>query len=332
MFQQADLSSNTNITVRQLLHEFTESQKRVWPLAATNFNGLENVRVKHFHFDGFQIKVQFNPERLKSSVSKVDQQSIAARACFLCEENRPPEQEAIDFDGQYQILINPYPIFQDHFTIASRIHTPQRFFPNAATMLRLAKAFEGFMVFYNGPECGASAPDHLHFQAGEKELLPLDDEFEKLIRHAGRQLFSGENTQVWAFDNYLRKMISVETVSTEEALSVILTFYKHFQAMQPEKVEPMMNVLCTFSGGKWLVHLFPRRAHRPSHFFETGEKQILISPGSVDFGGLFITPRLEDFEKITKEDVVDILEQVCVDPETFLELTKKIKFDLKNKI
>lgn len=328
MFQVPDI--NTNKTARQLLHEFTESQKQVWPLVAANFNGLEKAKVKHFLFDGFQIKVQFNPERLLSSISMVDKQSIAARACFLCNENRPTEQEAIEFDDQYLILVNPYPIFQDHFTITSRFHTEQRFLPNAGSLLRLAKSLEGFVVLYNGPECGASAPDHLHFQAGEKELLPVDAEFEQLSRHSGRMLFSGENTEVWAFDNYLRKMISVKTFSLEEGLRTITVFYNHFRAMQPEKVEPMMNVLSTFSGGKWVIHLFPRKAHRPSQFFETGEKQILISPGSVDFGGLFITPRLEDFEKITREDVVNILEQVCVDQKTFSLLIEKIRIDLKN--
>lgn len=329
MFQLPEIHTQGNISVRQVMHDFVESQKRVWPLVAANYKSLEKVEVKHFLFDGFQIKAQNNPERIKSSASNVDKASIAARACFLCAENRPPQQEAIDFDNQFEILVNPYPIFQDHLTISSRKHIPQRFMPNAETFLRLARRLEGFMVFYNGPECGASAPDHLHFQAGEKELLPLDEEFEKLSLHSGRVLYSGENTHVWAFDHYLRKMISVQTVSQEEALAAISVFYDQFSAMQPEKDEPMMNVLCTFSNSHWTVHLFPRRAHRPRQFFESGEQQILISPGSVDFGGLFILPRREDFLKITSEDIADILEQVCVDQESFEILTDGISKKLK---
>jgi ATP adenylyltransferase/5',5'''-P-1,P-4-tetraphosphate phosphorylase II len=311
----------------EILGEFTESQIQAWPLAAANFKGLEKVEEKTFQFDGLQIRAQFNLERMRSSVAEVDKQSIAARKCFLCSENRPSEQDGIAFGDDFLILVNPFPIFKNHFTISCNRHVDQRFIPGVKTLLELAAAMEGFTVFYNGPECGASAPDHLHFQAGESSFMPVTDDFER-IKSSGRILFSGEKTSVWAFDNYLRKMISVETSSMDEALKVVDLYYKHFAAMQPEKIEPMMNALCSFSNGKWTIHLFPRKAHRPTHFYEEGEKQILISPGSVDFGGVFILPRREDFDKISKENIVDILAQVCVDQDTFLELTAEIRKDL----
>jgi len=327
MAQLLDLISNTNKTAKQILGEFTESQIQAWPFAAVNFKGLEKVEDKSFQFNGFQIKAQFNPERMRSSVAEIDKQSIAARKCFLCNENRPPEQDGISFGDDFLILVNPFPIFKNHFTISCNRHVDQRFIPNVKILLELAQAMEGFTVFYNGPECGASAPDHLHFQAGESSFLPLTEEFER-IKPTGRILFSGKNTGVWAFDNYLRKMISVETASMDEGLKVVDLYYKHFAAMQPEKIEPMMNVLCSFSNGKWIIHLFPRKAHRPSQFYEKGEKQLLLSPGSVDFGGVFILPRREDFDKISKENIVDILRQVCINQDTFLELTEKIRNDL----
>ncbi len=316
----------TNKTAAAILGEFTESQLQAWPLAASNYKGLEKVEEKSFQFDGFQIRAQFNPERMRSSVAEVDKQSIAARKCFLCSENRPPEQDGIAFGDDFLILVNPFPIFKNHFTISCNRHVDQRFIPNVKTLAELAKAMEGFTVFYNGPECGASAPDHLHFQAGESSFMPVTDEFERL-KSSGRIIFSGEKTKVWAFDNYLRKMISVESSSLDGALKVVDLYYKHFEAMQPAKIEPMMNALCSFSNGKWTIHLFPRKAHRPSHFYAEGEKQILISPGSVDFGGVFILPRREDFDKISKENIVDILDQVCVDQDTFQELTEKIRMD-----
>ncbi|HEX7583646.1 MAG TPA: DUF4922 domain-containing protein, partial [Prolixibacteraceae bacterium] len=238
--------------------------------------------------------------------------------------------DAIAFGDQFLILVNPFPIFKTHFTIPSNAHVDQRFLPGVKALLELAKAMEGFTVFYNGPECGASAPDHLHFQAGESSFMPITEEFQRMKLNSGRLLFSGENTRVWAFDNYLRKMISVETSSLFEALEVIGVYYKHFQAMQPEKVEPMMNVLCSWTDGIWTIHLFPRKLHRPTQFFAVGDEQILISPGSVDFGGVFITPRREDFDKMTKEDIVDILAQVSVNQDMFTDLTGKIKADLKN--
>jgi len=267
---------------------------------------------------------------MKSSVANVDKETIAARQCFLCNENRPPEQDAIAFGDQYLILVNPFPIFKYHFTISSNAHVDQRFLPNVSSLLDLSAAMEGFTVFYNGPECGASAPDHLHFQAGENGFMPIGKDFEQL-KQTSRPLYAGNHTQVWAADHYLRKMISMETGSMDEGLEVIGTYYRHFQSLQPEKVEPMMNALCSYSNGKWTIHLFPRKAHRPTQFYASGEKQILISPGSVDFGGVFILPRQEDFEKITKEEVIDILNQVTLNQDTFLDLTEKIKTDLKNR-
>jgi ATP adenylyltransferase/5',5'''-P-1,P-4-tetraphosphate phosphorylase II len=330
MDQLLDLIRDTNKSAKQVLSEFTESQKLTWPLADANFKGLEKVKEKNFQFAGFQVKVQFNPERIRSSAAKVDKQSIAERKCFLCNENRPPEQNAIAFDDQFVILVNPFPIFRKHFTISSNTHVDQRFLSGEKTLLELAEAMEGFTVFYNGPECGASAPDHLHFQAGESSFMPITSEFELLKQHSGRLLFSGNETQVWVFDNYLRKMISVETSSMEEGLTVIDIFYRHFEAMQPEKVEPMINALCSCTAGKWIIHLFPRKTHRPTQFFDEGAGQILISPASVDFGGVFITPRCEDFDKITKEDVVDIFTQVCVNQDSFQKLTENIRKDLAN--
>ena len=327
MTQLLDLIQNTNKSAKQILGEFTESQIQTWPLAAANFNGLEKVEERSFQLDGFQIRAQFNPERMRSSVAEVDKQTIAARKCFLCDENRPPEQDSIAFGDDFLILVNPFPIFKNHFTISCNRHVDQRFIPNVKMLLDLAEAMEGFTVFYNGPECGASAPDHLHFQAGESSFMPVTGEFER-IKSSGRILFSGEKTGVWAFEHYLRKMISIETSSMDEGLKVIDLYYKHFEAMQPEKVEPMMNALCSFSSGKWTIHLFPRKAHRPSQFYEKGEKQMLISPGSVDFGGVFILPRREDFDKISKENIVDILVQVCIDQDAFQELTEKMRDDM----
>ena len=327
MAQLLDIIKGTNKPASKILREFVESEKLLWPLAAANYNGLKSVEEKQFQFDGFQVKVQFNPERMRSSAAKVDKQSIAERKCFLCSENRPAEQDAISFGDDFLILVNPFPIFQTHFTITCNSHIDQRFIPNVKSMLEIAAAMEGFTVFYNGPECGASAPDHLHFQAGESTFMPIATEFEQL-KSTARQLCSAAETQVWAFDDYLRKMISVETSSLDEALRIIGIYFTYFQAMQPEKIEPMMNALCTFSGEKWTIHLFPRKLHRPSQFFAEGDDQLLISPASVDFGGVFISPRKEDFDKITKEDIEDIFNQVSLNQDTFQKLTDKIRTDL----
>lgn len=328
MDQLLDLLKDKNRNAKQVLNEFAEAQKQSWPLAKANYEGLKLVEVNQFLFDGFQIKVQFNPERMRSSSAKVDKVSIAERKCFLCNENRPLEQQALAFGDQFLILLNPYPIFQTHFTITSNTHIAQQFIDNTQSMLELAAAMEGFTILYNGPESGASAPDHLHFQAGESDLLPVNQEFECMKINVGQLLFSGIKTQVWAFDNYLRKMISIETSFLSEGLEVMNVFFQKFSNLQPEKIEPMLNVLCSCAKGIWTIHLFPRKAHRPTQFFANGEEQLLISPGSVDLGGVFVIPRQEDFKKITKLDIIDILAQVSLNQESFAELSKGMVSDL----
>ncbi|HET6558421.1 MAG TPA: DUF4922 domain-containing protein, partial [Prolixibacteraceae bacterium] len=180
MEQFLDLKYTNNKSAVQVLSEFAEAQKQSWSLARANYDGLKSVENKEFQFDGFKVKVQFNPERIRSSAAKVDQQSIAERKCFLCNENRPIEQKGISFGEQFLILINPFPIFKTHFTISSNIHVAQRFLVNAQALLEMAAVMEGFMVLYNGPESGASAPDHLHFQAGEEGFMPVGEEYEQL--------------------------------------------------------------------------------------------------------------------------------------------------------
>jgi ATP adenylyltransferase/5',5'''-P-1,P-4-tetraphosphate phosphorylase II len=329
MDQLLQIISNTRKSGKQVLLDFVNEQMQTWPLMASNYASLDKVEEKIFMIDNFGMKVQFNPKRIQSSAANVDRKSIAERKCFLCDENRPVEQKSIGCGERFQILVNPFPIFHKHFTITSRTHTDQRFLPNIAEMLEISKLIEGYTLFYNGPECGASAPDHLHFQAGENGFMPVEAEFETLRNNQLNLLCSGQSFKVWAFDNYLRKMISVETTSFEKGIIILESFFKQFHTFQPEKEEPMLNVICYFSNGKWTIHLFPRKLHRPSQFFATGNEQLLISPASVDFGGIFITPRKEDFDKISSEDIADIFEQITVDQSVFDQLKMKLEKGLK---
>ena len=323
MQQLQDIISETGQTTVQILNQFAKEQQESWPLAAVNYAGLASVKERQFDFGDFVVKVQFNPERIRSSAAKVDAKSVAERRCFLCMQNLPAEQKAISCGGDFQILVNPFPIFHSHFTIVSAVHTNQLFVPSIGEMLRITRLMEGFTLFYNGPECGASAPDHLHFQAGEKDFLPIDWEYES-IKYTGELLFADESTEIRAFENYLRKMFTVETASFEKGVEITRFFTEKFHRLQPEKSEPMLNVLSGFTNGKWTIHLFPRKLHRPLQFFAEGDAQILISPASVDFGGVFILPRKEDFDKITASDIAGIFEQVTVDDAMFRGLKKEI--------
>jgi hypothetical protein len=304
--------------------DFLLEQNRTWQLSADNYRGLDKVEEREFIIDGSRIKVQFNPERMRSSNAKVDQNAISARKCFLCSENRPAEQNNLKMVDDFILLVNPYPIFHLHFTIPSIHHIPQRLISNLETIFAISRQMEGYTLFYNGPECGASAPDHLHFQAGENGFMPVESEFEDLKQITGTWLFCSEHLNIWAFDNYIRKMISFETDRLTAGINALEDIYARFREIQPGKIEPMMNLLCYFKGEKWVIHLFPRKLHRPWQFFEEGALRLLISPASVDFGGVFITPRREDFDKITADDIKDIFNQVCLDDESFEGLKRSI--------
>ena len=304
--------------------EFLLDQNHTWKLSADNYLGLDKVEERVFPFDGFNVKVQFNPERIRSSAAKVDKDSIAARKCFLCYENRPDVQKSLELDRNFILLVNPFPIFQTHFTIPSNQHIGQLLISSLEAMFDIARTMEGYTLFYNGPESGASAPDHLHFQAGENGFMPVESEFESLKNSAGSLLFKDDHLSIWAFESYLRKMISFEIVSKADGLRSLYQLYARFRIIETGKIEPMFNLLCYFKEGKWILHFFPRKMHRPTQFFAQDESQLLISPASVDFGGVFITPRREDFDKITASDIADIFDQVSIDDSTFRELKRSV--------
>jgi hypothetical protein len=255
---------------------------------------------------------------LRSSAAKVDARSIEARPCFLCSQNRPAVQKGVDFSDDLTILINPFPIFGRHLTIPSEKHTDQRIGPNFPSMLRLAEQLEGFVIFYNGPECGASAPDHFHYQAGNRGFLPVEKDFEsgRLVK----KIYSEKGIELWHWRNYLRGMMTIKGSDSADLVFIFNNFYRKFAETQSAKPEPMLNILAYFEDGYWIVHIIPRKIHRPVQFFETGEKQILLSPASVDLGGVIILPREEDFVKITENDVRDIFEQVCLSDNEVLNL------------
>lgn len=302
-----------NSKITELLHE----QVSNWELARTNFEGLKTVRTKSFDFGDFEVKVQFNPARIVSSGAKVDAKTIAERKCFLCTENRPAEQTAVDA-GDYLVLVNPFPIFPEHFTIPRKEHVDQQIKPYFADMLVLAEALDDYLIFYNGPRCGASAPDHMHFQAGTKDFLPLVNDYKRLKDTHAQLLVESENFQLFNFNNYLRTVYCIESTDVESAKDAFEKLYTHFQQIslpalpKGDGAEPMLNIVCTFEDGKWFTFVLPRKTFRPWQYTAEGDQQLLVSPATVEICGIFITPIEAHFEKITKEDVESILEQASL--------------------
>jgi hypothetical protein len=299
------------------------NQFRQWELARINYGLLDRVLSRTIDFGEFQILVQFNPERIRSSAAKVDARSIEERPCFLCSKNRPAEQKGLPAGNNLTILINPFPIFSRHLTIVSAEHTNQRILNNFSSMLDLARSLNNFVIFYNGPECGASAPDHFHFQAGNRGFLPIESDF--LKGRCVNLLTVRGGIEIFSWHGYKRGIATLRGKETDHLCAIFERFYAAFRLQQPEKPEPMLNILAYAENDVLTVHIIPRILHRPSQFFAEGEARILLSPASVDLGGVVITPREEDFNKITADDISDIFSQVCMNETVLTSLLKNIE-------
>ncbi len=309
---------DTELSLQQKVDLLQTQQTKEWELAEKNYKGLDKVQKRELVFDNrVTVGVQFNPERIYSSAAKVDAKSIRERKCFLCLSNLPPQQKGVDFGDDYVILVNPFPIFPRHLTIPHREHIDQLIKGRMNDMLDLARELTDFVVFYNGPKCGASAPDHFHFQAGNKGFMPIEKEYLTL----SRTIIKGEERcRASTFSNYLRHCLILDGDDKKILCQWFDELYELMNNQMPAEPEPMMNILVSFDQGRWKIFLFPRKLHRPWQYFEEGPKQILLSPASVDFGGVLITPREEDYKKLSYEDAEDIFGQVTWDADAFEKL------------
>ncbi|RPI74271.1 MAG: DUF4922 domain-containing protein [Ignavibacteriales bacterium] len=324
-------SNDYSEAARLLLRE----QLKVWKDLDSAYTSLKSVQLKSFQYNGFVIKVQHNPGRVKSSTAKVDEKSIKERKCFLCPENLYNEQQALKYGNDFLILVNPFPILTEHYTIPHVNHIPQRIREWFGSMLLLSKDMQRDVLIYNGPKCGASAPDHLHFQAGSKFFMPLDDEFHSLKNEYGEIIVDDDKITVAGIDDGLRKFISVETNDIAAAEFVFKILFESYLKVSPDEIEPMMNILVLYEPQKeegeffgWRIIIFLRNKHRSSHYFRDGEDRILLSPAAVDLGGLCILPFKNDFEKITKNDITEIFKEVSIGKEQF----EFIKADIKKSL
>ncbi len=307
------------------VHALLEQQRDTWRFLTENYDALENVQTRSFSIDGFSYRVEFNPGRLASTTAAVDERSIRERKCFLCPENLPAGQRAVQYRDDYMILCNPYPIFPEHFTVANVRHVPQQILTSFPVLRQLSKSLsERYIVLYNGPKCGASAPDHLHFQAGDKGFLPIDEEYEQLITMRGEKLLDVDGLLVFGVGDFLRKFISLESDDLSLLQKAFEVYYASARVVAGGIDEPMMNILASYQEGEWRVILFPRAKHRPSFFFQDGTEKILISPGAVDFGGVIMTPREEDFKKVTEETLVAMFGEVSISADDFETLKREI--------
>ncbi|MFR9166123.1 MAG: DUF4922 domain-containing protein [Dysgonomonas sp.] len=307
------------------IDKLLDEQLNEWDLAKGNFDALQRVETKDFPFGGFSVRVQFNPARIQSTAAKVDTKSIKERKCFLCPQNLPEVQRGLAFGEGYQVLVNPYPIFPKHYTIPTFDHVDQLILDRYGDMLDLAKDLDEFSIFYNGPKCGASAPDHAHFQAGNKGFMPIEKDVKSIQKEL---VYETSDLKVYALREYLRNAFLLESANKESLVGFFKKLYSLLEIKEGEK-EPMMNLITWYENGKWESCVFPRENHRPKCFFAEGDKNLLISPASVDMGGVFITPQEKDFRKITADDIKAILEEVCLPNDKMEKIVSELK-KLKN--
>lgn len=307
-----------------------ELQLRSWPLMRTNYDALKNVQTKSFWFDGFKFKVQFNPGRIISTSAIVDNYTINSRPCFLCVKNLPEEQKGIILRDKFILLCNPFPIFQKHFTIASLSHKPQRILEYFGEFLELSKLLSPrYTLIYNGPACGASAPDHLHFQAGTKQFIPIENDIQQIKNDFGKIVQENESITTSFINDGLRKIIFIESGDKsllEKSFRKIFRIYEEISSTEPE---PMMNLLCNYDKEYgWSLIIFLRSKHRPECFFRDDQDKILISPAAVDLGGIVVSPREEDFVRLNKDLLQQIINEVSSDQKVFSLIEEKVKAEL----
>jgi len=294
-----------------------DEQTREWPLLRDNVAALASVQTRAIPVDDFVLKVQFNPARLTSTAAKTDAKTIRERKCFLCAENRPPEQREVAFGDDYLVLCNPFPIFPEHFTITHRAHRPQRIRESFGDFLDLAAAMSPrYTVFYNGPKCGASAPDHLHFQAGDRGFMTIEGEYDRL---KGEPIVKTSKLKAFAPESS-RPFIGLESSDRTAMLAAFGALLRNLNNIAPDPDEPMMNVLSWHEPSGWRVIVLPRLKHRPSFYFAEGEEKILLSPASVDLGGVCIVPLEHDFRKLDRAHLEQMLREVMLQPDAFAKL------------
>ncbi len=290
-------------------------QRSSWPDLSHGYSALEQVRVKELQCNGFSVRLHHNPARIKSTIAMVDKESINKRPCFLCLENLPEDQQGIVYRLDFIVLCNPFPITSQHYTISNIKHVPQSFDGYIPTFLTIAKDFHGdFNVFYNGAESGASAPDHLHFQAAPAGVLPVEKDIQNIAKRIFVKLI--DSISLFKLKDVGRGIIIIEGKNYDAISSTLLNVISAMKCVLSSPGEPKMNLLCSYNGNTWQVAIFPRRKHRPAIYYLPVNERILISPGLVEMGGVVVTPIEKDFNIVDHELIQDIYREVSVDDET----------------
>ena len=319
--RQQMLQGKADIMEDSSILRFFNRQLEKWAEARHRFRDLKHVEFRQL---SDLVKLQWNPARIVSTGAKIDKKTLDERPCFLCDKNRPKEQMAKQIDDRFQLLVNPFPILPVHFTIPARKHQPQAILDNYGEMHRFLSLHSELMVFYNGPKCGASAPDHLHFQAGASGILPLQTNWQRLSRNLADVISLNDEEKIAVVRDFVVPafVILSKSEDSDEAL-----FRRLYQSMplRGDETEPMMNIVAWRKGEDYISVVIPREKHRPETYFAEGAARVIVSPGALDMSGLIVTPREEDFRKLTGESAEALLQECGVSWEKMECIITKLK-------
>ena len=319
--RQQMLQGKADIMEDSSISRFFNRQLEMWEDARHRFRDLKHVEVRQL---SDQLKVQFNPARIVSTGAKIDKHTLGERPCFLCERNRPKEQMTKQIDDHFQLLANPFPILPVHFTIPATKHQPQSIYRHYGEMHRLLSLHSELMVFYNGPKCGASAPDHLHFQAGTSGVLPLQTNWQRLSRNLTDVISLTDEEKISVLRDFLVPAFVIISKSEDSDEELFHRLYRSMP-MRGDESEPMMNIIAWRKGDEFISVVIPREKHRPDAYFAEGEAQMMVSPGALDMAGLIITPREEDFSKINLDKATALLRECGISAEKTEAIVSNLK-------
>ena len=319
--RQQMLQGKADIMEDSSISRFFNRQMEKWADARHRFRDLKHVET---HQLSDQLKVQWNPARIVSTGAKIDKKTLGDRPCFLCDKNRPKEQISKQIDEQFLLLVNPFPILPVHFTIPARKHQPQSIYKNYGEMHRFLSLHSELMVFYNGPKCGASAPDHLHFQAGTSGILPLQANWQRLSRNLTDVISLNDDEKIALIHDFVVSAFVIISKSEDSDEALFQRLYKSMP-VRGDETEPMMNIIAWRKGDEYISVVIPREKHRPEAYFAEDDAQMMVSPGALDMSGLIITPREEDFRKLTEESATAILQECGVSVDKMNSIVTKLK-------
>lgn len=319
--RQHMLQGKADIMEDSSISRFFNRQLEVWTDARHRFRDLKHVETRQF---SDQLKLQWNPARIVSTGAKIDKKTLGERPCFLCDKNRPKEQMSKQIDEKFHLLVNPFPILPVHLTIPARKHQPQLIYKNYGEMHRFISLHSDLMVFYNGPKCGASAPDHLHFQAGTNGILPLQTNWQRLSRNLTDLISLNDEEKISVVRDFIVPAFVIISKSAESDEALFRRLYKAMP-QRGDETEPMMNIISWRKGEEFISVVIPREKHRPEAYFAEGDAQFVVSPGALDMSGLIITPREEDFRKLTEEKALSLLQECGVSEEKMNAIIAKLK-------